>query len=55
MSLVTISREDLAHIVGSAQESMIRTLKDFKYENLIDIIDGDIVIINEHKLRNLLY
>lgn len=55
MSLVTISREDLAHIVGSAQESMIRTLKEFKSENLIDIIDGDIVIINEHKLRNLLY
>lgn len=37
---IHISREDLAHIAGTATESMIRTLSDFKTEKLIDIKDG---------------
>lgn len=53
--VTSISREDLAHFVGSAQESMIRTLKEFKTEKLIDIQDGDIVILDQEKLRNLPY
>ena len=53
--VIEISREDLANIVGSAQESMIRTLKEFKTEKLIDIIDGSIVVLNECKLRHLSY
>lgn len=54
-AVLTISREDLAHVVGSAQESLIRTLKEFKNEKLIDIQGGNIVILNDQKLRNLLY
>lgn len=50
-----ISRENLANIIGSATESLIRTLSDFKSEGLIDIKKGKIVILNENKLRNLLY
>lgn len=50
-----ISRDDLSHIVGSAPESMIRTLKEFKTEELIDVQDGKIVILNEQKLSNLPY
>ena len=53
--VIEISREDLANVVGSAQESMIRTLKEFRDEKLIDIIDANIYILNENKLRNLLY
>lgn len=53
--IVSITREDLARVVGSAQESMIRTLKEFRIEKLIDIRDGNIVILNDQKLRNLLY
>ena len=49
-----ISREDLANIAGTATESLIRTLSDFKSEKLIEIKDGHIVIINEKKLASLL-
>ncbi|MCB9046468.1 MAG: response regulator [Chitinophagales bacterium] len=49
-----ISRENLANMVGTAKESVIRTLSDFKDEKLIDIVKGDIVILNEEKLQRLL-
>ncbi|MBL7719814.1 MAG: response regulator [Flavipsychrobacter sp.] len=51
---IDISRENLANIAGTAKESVIRTLSDFKDEQLIDIRQGDIYILNERKLANLL-
>ncbi len=51
---IHISREDLAHIAGTATESIIRTLSDFKSEKLIDIKEGSIVILDEKKLATLL-
>ncbi len=51
---IDISRENLATIAGTATESLIRTLGDFKSEKLIDIKDGSIVILNETKLSHLL-
>ena len=51
---IHISREDLANIAGTATESLIRTLSDFKSENLIEIKDGNIIISNEKKLENML-
>lgn len=53
--VVEMSRDDLANVVGSAQESMIRTLKEFKSENLIEIKDGSIIVLNEKRLRHLQY
>ncbi|MEO7922945.1 MAG: response regulator [Chitinophagaceae bacterium] len=50
-----ISREDFAHYVGTATESLIRTLSDFKSEQLIEIKEGKITIPSADKLRNLLY
>ena len=50
-----ISREDFAHYVGTATESLIRTLSDFKAEKLIEIKDGKISVVNIEKLKNLLY
>jgi CheY-like chemotaxis protein len=50
-----ISREDFAHYVGTATESLIRTLSDFKSEKLIEIKEGKIVVVNADKLKNLLY
>ncbi|MBK7964204.1 MAG: response regulator [Bacteroidetes bacterium] len=50
---MAIARDDLANIVGTATESLIRTLSDFKEENLIEIKSGKIKIINENKLRSL--
>ena len=51
---IHISREDLANIAGTATESLIRTLSDFKGEKLIEIKDGNISIVNEKKLVALL-
>ncbi len=51
---IHISREDLAHIAGTATESIIRTLSDFKSEKLIDIKDGAIIILDEKRLAALL-
>lgn len=48
-----ISREDLANIVGTATESLIRTLSDFKSEKLIEIKEGKIFLLDEHKLNRL--
>ena len=51
---IHISRENLASIAGTATESLIRTLSDFKNEHLIDIHEGYITIVNEKKLENML-
>ncbi|WP_207534624.1 response regulator [Desertivirga arenae] len=51
-SSIEISREDLAHIIGSAHESLIRMLKEFKADKLIDIQEGRIIILDEERLRN---
>ena len=52
---IEISRDDIAHYVGTATESLIRTLSDFKSEKLIEIKEGKIKIVNIDKLANLLY
>lgn len=51
---ISLHRDDLAHIAGTATESLIRTLSDFRSEQLIDIgRDGTITIINRKKLSNM--
>ena len=52
---IEISREDIAQYVGTATESLIRTLSDFKAEKHIDIRSGKIIVNNVEKLKNLLY
>ncbi len=49
-----IPREDLAQVVGTATESLIRTLSDFKAEKLIEVSEGKITVLDENKLKNLL-
>jgi len=49
----SVSREDLAGMVGTATESVIRTLSDFKDEKLIDIRDKQIVMLNQDGLVNM--
>ena len=50
---ITILRDDLAGMVGTAKESVIRTLTDFKNEALISIENGAISIKNFKKLEQL--
>ncbi len=52
--VVDLSREELATIAGTATESLIRTLSDFKSEKLIDIKSGKVVITDENKLIHLI-
>jgi DNA-binding response OmpR family regulator len=51
--VLDLSRETLAHTIGVATESLIRTLADFKEEKIIEIQKGKIYILNEQKLKNL--
>jgi CRP-like cAMP-binding protein/CheY-like chemotaxis protein len=50
---ISLSREDLANIVGTATESLIRTLSDFKEEKLVEIRGSNITILNIDKIRSL--
>ena len=50
---IKILREDLANIVGTAKESVIRTLSDFKSEGLINIQNGKIYILQKEKLMTM--
>ncbi len=51
--IMSISREDLANLAGTATESTIRTLSDFKDEKLIDIKGGSIALLDYDKLLRL--
>ena len=48
-----ISRENLATIAGTATESLIRTLSDFKLHHIIDIREGKILILDRGKLEHM--
>ncbi|MCB0778324.1 MAG: winged helix-turn-helix domain-containing protein, partial [Flavobacteriales bacterium] len=50
---VRISREDLATIVGTATESLIRTLSDLRGEGLIEVQGRDIRIRDGKGLEKL--
>jgi CRP-like cAMP-binding protein/CheY-like chemotaxis protein len=51
---ISISREDLAKMVGTAPESVIRVLSDFKEEGLIEIESGKIKIQKPDKLEKII-
>ncbi|MFP5470998.1 MAG: response regulator [Bacteroidia bacterium] len=50
---LSISREDLANLVGTTTETVIRTLSEFKEEGLISSNGRKIVVNNLEKLKNL--
>ena len=52
-AVISISRDDLAKMVGTASESVIRVLSDFKDEGLIDIEGGKIRIRQPAKLEKV--
>lgn len=51
---INITRDELASIAGTATESLIRTLSDFKSERLIEINEGKIAIPDSKRLENLI-
>ena len=52
-SAISISRDDLAKMVGTAAESVIRVLSDFKNEGLIETDGAKIKIIQPGKLEKV--
>ncbi|MFM8913563.1 MAG: Crp/Fnr family transcriptional regulator, partial [Flammeovirgaceae bacterium] len=50
---LAVARKDLSAIVGTATESLNRTLADFKDEGMIDIGDHTLTILNISKLEKL--
>lgn len=50
---MNVSREDLANLVGTATETVIRTLSDFKEDKLIEVSGGTITILNYEKLAKM--
>ena len=52
---ISISREDLANMAGTAKETIIRCLTEFKDEGLIGIQGSDIIIESIDKLSDLRY
>jgi len=51
--LVSISRDDLAKMVGTASESVIRVLSDFREEGIINIEGGKINVLHPQKLEQV--
>lgn len=52
-SSIRISRNDLATTAGIATESLIRTLSDFKRDNIIEIEGRDIRILDLERLQEI--
>jgi CRP/FNR family transcriptional regulator len=50
---VTLSREDIANVVGTATESCIRIISEFKKKNYIKTSGKKIGVVDEKKLRDL--
>jgi CRP-like cAMP-binding protein len=54
-AVITIARRDISSIVGTATESLNRTLADFKDEGLIEISGEGLKVLNKPKLEKLLH
>ena len=50
---INLSRDDLANLVGTATETLIRLLKEFKKEALIDVSGRKIKVVDLEKLKQL--
>ena len=54
-AVIPVSREDLASMAGTAKETIIRCLSEFKEEGLVTIQGSDIIIPSLQKLAELRY
>lgn len=50
---INLSREDLANFVGTATETLIRLLKDFKGEGIIEVQTRKIHVIDRQRLLSI--
>lgn len=50
---INLTREDMANFVGTATETLIRLLKDFKEDEIIEIHTRKLLIVNRDKLLRI--
>lgn len=50
---VSLTREELANIIGTAMETAVRFLNEFKKDHIIDLIGKQIVVLNKNELLHL--
>ena len=50
---LNITREDLSNFVGTATETVIRLLSDYKAEGLVDSKGRKIKLLNTEKLKTI--
>ncbi|UYZ60705.1 response regulator [Hymenobacter latericus] len=50
-AVIQLSRDDMAAVVGTAPESLIRTLSEFKHDGLIELTNKTIRVLQPDKLR----
>lgn len=51
--LLSVSREDLANMVGTATESVIRVISDFREEGIVETKPGKITVLDLPKLEQI--
>ncbi|NJC25583.1 response regulator [Neolewinella antarctica] len=51
---IALSRDELAQMVGTTKESVIRALSDFKREELIELRGKEVAVVDVENLRGLL-
>jgi CheY-like chemotaxis protein/CRP-like cAMP-binding protein len=54
-AVIPVQREDLASMAGTAKETIIRTLSEFKEEGLVRIAGTDIIVEDVQLLKELRY
>ena len=50
-----MSREDLASLVGTARENVVRVLSEFKVDKILETKGRKIIILNVTKLIKIAY
>ena len=50
---ISLTREEIANIIGTATESAIRLISEFKNDNLIEVEGRNIKIVNHEKLMKV--
>ena len=50
---ISLTREEIANLIGTATESAIRLISEFKQDNYIEVEGRNLKILNHEKLRKL--
>ncbi len=52
-NIISVARDDLAHLAGTATETLIRVLSDFKEEGIIEINGREIRVLKPERFDNI--